>query len=136
MAEEAYGRLKVMAVKHSMNPSLITSHEPNGVTFNTDGNGGIPQIVNTMLVFSRPGTLHLLPALPAEWPIGEIRGILAPQQITINRLAWDKPAGTVHLTLTSGIQQTITLRLGEHRQELALKKDKPAEVKLKSPALR
>ena len=136
MAEEAYGRLKVMAVKHSMNPSLITSHEPNGVTFNTDGNGGIPQIVNTMLVFSRPGTLHLLPALPAEWPIGEIRGILAPQQITINRLAWDKPAGTVHLTLTSGIQQTITLCLGEKRQELALTRDKPAAVKLKSPALR
>jgi hypothetical protein len=131
MAEEAYGRLKVMAVKRSMNPSLITSHEPDGGIFNTDGNGGIPHIVNTMLIFSRPGRLDLLPALPAEWPTGEIRGILARGQIKIDRLAWDKPAGTVHLTLTSGTQQTITLRLGEKRQELALTKDKPAEVELK-----
>jgi len=130
MAEEAYGRLKVMAIKRSMNPSLITSHEPNGAIFNTDGNGGIPQIVNTMLVFSRPGRLDLLPALPEAWPKGEIRGILARRQITINRLAWDRPAGTVHLTLTSGIQQTISLRLGEKRQELALTKDKPTEVTL------
>jgi hypothetical protein len=71
MAEEAHGRLKVMAVKRSMNPSLITSHEPNGQIFNTDGNGGIPQIANTMLVFSRSGRIDLLPTLPAEWPTGK-----------------------------------------------------------------
>lgn len=77
---------------------------------------------------SRPGTLDLLPALPEAWPKGEIRGILARRQITINRLAWDKSAGTVHLKLTSDIQQTISLRLGEKRQELVLMKDKPTEV--------
>ncbi len=130
MAEEAYGRLKVMAVKRSMNPSLITSHEPNGGIFNTDGNGGIPQIVNTMLVFSRPGRLDLLPALPAEWPVGEIRGILGRGQITIDRLAWDKPAGTVQLTLRSAAAQTVTLRLGGKSQQLPLSKDKPVEVAL------
>ena len=80
MAEEAYGRLKVMAVKRSMNPSLITSHEPNAGIFNTDGNGGIPQIVNTMLVFSRPGRIDLLPALPNEWPAGKVKG-LRPRRI-------------------------------------------------------
>ena len=131
MAEEAYGRLKVMAVKRSMNPSLITSHEPNGGIFNTDGNGGIPHIVNTMLVFSRPGRLDLLPALPAAWPKGEIRGILARRQITINRLAWDRPAGTVTLAVTSGTPQTIALRLGGKLQKLTLTKDKTAEVTLK-----
>ena len=130
MAEEAYGRLEVMAVKRSMNPSLITSHEPNGGIFNTDGNGGIPQIVNTMLVFSRPGRIDLLPALPVEWPTGEIRGILARGQIQIDRLAWDKPAGTVRLALRSAAKQTVTLRLGVERQQLPLPKDKPVEVAL------
>ena len=53
MPEEAYGRLKVLAVKRSMNLSLITSHEPNAECFNTDGNGGVPHIANTMLMQSR-----------------------------------------------------------------------------------
>jgi alpha-L-fucosidase 2 len=111
MAEEAYGRLKVMAVKRSMNPSLITSHEPHADIFNADANGGIPQIVNMMLVFSRPGRLDLLPALPAEWPTGTIQGILARGGITIHRLSWDKPAGRLDLELVSNRSQTLTLRL-------------------------
>ena len=130
LAEEAYGRLKVMAVKRSMNPSLVTSHEPNADIFNADGNGGIPHIVNTMLVFSRPGRVDLLPALPAEWPRGEVRGILARGQITIHRLAWDKPAKTVIINLSSGVDQTITLRLGAKQQTVQLPKDKHIEVKL------
>ncbi len=111
LPEEAYSRLQGMAVKRSMNPSLITSHEPNASILNTDGNGGIPQIVNTMLAFSQPGRLDLLPALPAAWPRGEIRGILARGQITISRLAWDKPAAQLTLELTSGKRQTLTLGL-------------------------
>ena len=90
MPEEAYGRLQVMAVKRSMNPSLITSHEPNGQIFNTDGNGGIPQIVNTLLVQSRDRAaspdsqgsnlkfeIDLLPALPLAWPSGKVSGLRA-----------------------------------------------------------
>ena len=90
MPEEAYGRLKVMAVKRSMNPSLITSHEPSANCFNTDGNGGIPHIANTMLLQSRVQgddsksrisdrrfEIDLLPALPKEWPDGKVTGLLA-----------------------------------------------------------
>jgi hypothetical protein len=77
MAEEAYGRLKVMAVKRSMYPNLITSHEPGAMIFNADGNGGIPQIANTMLLFSRPGRIDLLPALPGAWTTGSVSGLLA-----------------------------------------------------------
>ena len=84
MAEEAYGRLSVMAVKRSMRPSLITSHEPNGGVFNADGNGGIPQIVNTMLLFSRPGQIDLLPALPAAWPSGSVKGLRARGNFTVD----------------------------------------------------
>ena len=75
--EEAYGRLKVMAVKRSMNTSLITSHEPNAGIFNTDGNGGVPHIVAMMLVQTRPGKLYLLPALPSAWPTGQVSGLRA-----------------------------------------------------------
>lgn len=114
LAEEAYGRLKVMAVKRSMAPSLITTHEPNGQILNTDGNGGIPHLVNMMLVrSSRPGRLELLPALPKAWPRGKIRGMLARGQITIDRLAWDAPARTAELTLSSAKDQEITIGMPE-----------------------
>jgi hypothetical protein len=84
MAEEAYGRLQVMAVQHSMTPSLITSHEPNGDIFNTDGNGGIPQIANTLLLISRPGQIDLLPALPKDWPSGKVTGLRARRNFTVD----------------------------------------------------
>ena len=84
MPDEAYGRLQAMAVKRSMYPSLITSHEPNAEIFNTDGNGGIPQIVNTMLLFSRPDQLDLLPALPAAWPAGKVTGLRARGGFTVD----------------------------------------------------
>jgi alpha-L-fucosidase 2 len=131
MPEEAYGRLKVMAVKRSMYPSLITSHEPNADIYNTDGNGGIPQIVNTMLAFSQPGRLDLLPALPAEWPQGEIRGTLARGHVTINRLAWDKPAAKLTLELTSGKAQTVTLGLPNAE---AINSIKPSGASVKESA--
>jgi hypothetical protein len=131
MPQETYGRLEVMATGQSMYSSMMCSHEPAGRIFNCDANGAMPEMIHRMILQSRPGVLDLRPALPEAWPKGEIRGILARRQITINRLAWDKPAGTVHLKLTSGIQQTISLRLGEKRQELVLVKDKPTEVILR-----
>ena len=96
MAEEAYGRLEVMAVKRSMNPSLITSHDPNAHIFNADGNGGIPQIVATMLAFSRVNSVDLLRALPSAWPSGTIKGLNLACGCTID-MEWN------HGTLTSAI---------------------------------
>jgi hypothetical protein len=113
MGEEAYGRLAIMATKKSMYPSLICSHEPNQGIFNTDGNGSIPEIVSRMLVSSWPGRLDLLPALPAALPRGSIRGILARQGIRIDRLEWDRPAGTIALELTSRAAQSVAVRVPE-----------------------
>jgi hypothetical protein len=111
MGDEAYGRLQALAVGNSMYPSLITSHEPGQGVFNVDGNGGIPEVVDNMLLFALPGKLDLLPALPDALPRGSIRGILARGQIHVELLQWDKPAGVVRLELTSAIAQSVTLRL-------------------------
>ncbi len=131
MPEEAYSRLEVMAVRRSMNPSLITSHNPNARTFNTDGNGGIPHIVNTMLLFSRPGVMDLLPALPEEWPAGEIRGILARGQIVINRLSWDRRVQTVRVSVTSSVDQTVKLRVNGTERSLILPGNVQVEAEIK-----
>jgi hypothetical protein len=109
MPEEAYGRLEVMATGASMYDSLMCSHEPNQRIFNLDANGAMPEIVNRMLLRSHPGSLDLLAALPKSWPKGEIRGIRARQQITIDRLAWDRNGRHLSLSITSDRDQTIGL---------------------------
>jgi len=89
MPEEAYDRLKAWATLRSIEPSMITSHDPYGQIFNTDGNGGIPQIVATMLIKKNQlGELELLQALPKEFSTGSIRGLRVPSGFEVN-LAWN-----------------------------------------------
>jgi hypothetical protein len=89
--------------------SLMTGHFANHSCLYIDGTGAWGDNMLGMIVDLWKGTLNLLPALPSALPKGEIRDILARGQITINRLAWDKPAGKVDLELTSAIDQTINL---------------------------
>lgn len=115
LPEEAYGRVAVMAVKRSMNASLITSHEPDAGILNTDGNGGIPQIVDTMLVFSRADRVDLLPALPAAWPTGSVTGLRARGGLTVD-LSW-RDGRVTDFRLTAPTPREVTVRVnGETRQ--------------------
>ena len=63
-----------------------------------------------MLVFSAPGTVKLLPALPDKWPAGSASGIRCRGGLTVD-VAWDVPAGTFEATLTSDTDQTVTVKL-------------------------
>lgn len=121
LSEAAYSRIEIMATRRSMVPSLMCTHEPGGRIFNVDANGAIPEIMHRMLFRSRPGSMDLLPALPSSWPSGEIMGVLAKGQISIDWLAWDRPAGRIDLRLTSRIMQTITLRLALDERITAIK---------------
>jgi hypothetical protein len=120
LPEEAYGRLKVMAVKRSMTPSLITTHEPDAQIFNTDGNGGIPKITSTMLLQNRVQSadpksqilkyeITLLPALPEAWPNGSVKGLRAPGGITVD-IEW-KDRKVTHYRLASKEKKTVSVRV-------------------------
>ena len=88
---------------------LATSHYNNHNTFATDVANSVPTVEMEMLASTAPGTLELLPALPASLKTGSISGMLGKSQFTINNLQWDMNARTVHITLTSKIDQNLTL---------------------------
>ena len=54
-----------------------------------DAHGGIPAIVMEMLLYSRPGVIEVLPALPATLAKGSINGMLARTFARIDKLAWE-----------------------------------------------
>jgi alpha-L-fucosidase 2 len=73
MAEEAYDCLKLLMEK-TVAPNLMTL---NGGVFQGDGLLGSVSGMADMLLQSRDGVLHLLPALPAAWSEGEVSGLCA-----------------------------------------------------------
>ncbi len=65
-----------------------------------DANMGWSSAVHEMLLFSKPGELHILPALPSRWRRGKAGPLLARGGVECS-LSWDTEAGRVELELRS-----------------------------------
>ncbi len=88
--------------------SLRCSREPYSHPI-PDAQAGIPAILMEMLVYSRPGIIEVLPALPSALKKGTLKGLLARSFARINKLSWDMDARTADITITSSRKQDITL---------------------------
>ncbi|MGW2838832.1 glycosyl hydrolase family 95 catalytic domain-containing protein [Streptomyces sp. NPDC001493] len=89
--------------------SLMSAHYPDRDVFNADAAHALPAVVLEMLVQSAPDRLVLLPALPAAYPRGSLRGVRtrfgatldldwAPEEVT----AVLRPARDARVELRTG----------------------------------
>jgi alpha-L-fucosidase 2 len=88
--------------------TLRCSHDPY-IGPMPDAQGGIPTIIMEMLLYSRPGVIEVLPALPPTLLRGSIKGMLARTFARVDELKWDMDTRTVELKVTSFRKQDVTL---------------------------
>ncbi len=79
----AHDQFRALMAKSSL-PNLFSLC---GRALQVDGTLGATAAIAEMLLQSHQGVVHLLPALPAEWPSGSVTGLRARGGITID-LAW------------------------------------------------
>jgi hypothetical protein len=103
--------LKEILEEGYVNASLTTLHNPYAYPA-PDPQGALPTMMMEMLVYSRPGVIGLLPALPATLTQGNAKGILCRTGAKVDDLTWNVNTGKVTATISSKTDQTIELFVG------------------------
>ena len=96
-----------------VNSSFITCHNPGPRIYNLDATFSLPAVMTEMLVYSEPGLIEFLPALPQEKFLrGTLHGLLSRGGVVVDELHWNHTLGTVQISLHSDKAQKIKVRFG------------------------
>lgn len=105
-------------------PNLFDAHPP----FQIDGNFGGTAGICEMLMQCDGETMDLLPALPDTWGNGEIKGLKARGNYTIQQLSWQKNS-VKNATIKSLIGGKLTVNYNGKSQTLIFKKGETKVLK-------
>ncbi|MFJ2260447.1 glycosyl hydrolase family 95 catalytic domain-containing protein [Streptomyces sp. NPDC087844] len=107
--------------------SLMSAHYPHRDVYNADAAHALPALIIETLIQSTPDRLVLLPALPAAFPAGELRGVRtrfgaeidlgwSPREVRAvlrptrdHRIDLRTPSGARQLSLRAGEDRVLTL---------------------------
>lgn len=120
--EEAYANLEQLFAKSTL-PNLFDNHPP----FQIDGNFGATAAIAEMLVQSTAERIVLLPALPAAWKSGYMKGLCVKGGATID-LYW-QDGKLVRACLHAGKDLHTRVRYGEQITEINLRAGEETEIK-------
>jgi alpha-L-fucosidase 2 len=87
--------------------------------FQIDGNLGGPAAIAEMLIQSTPEEIHVLPALPWQWPSGSLKGVRV------------RGGGKVDITWKEGRLTELRLQSDHAMKSRVLYGDQSAEVQIK-----
>ncbi|MFE4634958.1 glycoside hydrolase N-terminal domain-containing protein [Streptomyces sp. NPDC056773] len=104
-----YDNLRKILGANMVFRSLVTSHNPDLHTYNCDAANALPAIIAESLLYTRPGLLEILPALPEQLARGTIRGVRGRNRVLVESLTWDTAARTATLVLVSDLTQDLDL---------------------------
>ena len=90
-------------------PNLMTWVGHTWPVVQVDASYGIAASVLDMLLYSEPGMLKLLPALPKKWATGSVHGVKCRGGGTVD-IEWDMPNNRLEATIVSPRAQTITVK--------------------------
>ena len=100
----AHDLVRALVTPARLAPNMFDLHPP----FQIDGNFGATSGIAEMLLHSHNGELHLLPALPAAWPQGRVKGLRGRGGHTVGA-AWSEGQADEFL-LTPDRDGTVKVR--------------------------
>ena len=112
----------------SLYNNLFHVSHSRGPVFQIDGNLGLVAGIAEMLMQSHRGAIDLLPALPAEWPDGEVKGLRARGGFSVD-IAW-KSGRLIKTKVTSDLGLPCKLRYNGKTVEPQIGKGKSIELEL------
>ncbi len=121
--EKANANLATVLAK-STSPNLFGQHPP----FQMDANFGATAGIAEMLLQSHAGLIHLLPALPMEWPSGEVKGLKARGGFEVD-IKWTG-GKLVSAHIYSKKANSTRIKYGDIEKEISLSQNEKYEFQI------